>query len=129
MESLILNGLRSGTKKCVAQYNIIVKETGAKCVVTSSWRVNRRSIKELQELFWSQGLDVEVIGFTPVLNEERGFEIKTWLEDHRCDKYVIIDDKTDDILPYFPTNVIRPVSYIGLTKELANNAINVLKSL
>ena len=33
-------------------------------------------------------------------------EIKQWLKDNKFDKYIIIDDKISDILPYF-NNVIH----------------------
>lgn len=113
--------------KCINEYNRIIEETGAKCVVSSSWRVNRRDVRLLQNVFIDQGIYVDVIGYTPILNAERGLEIKTWLDDYKVDKFIILDDKMDDIKPYFFSGLIQPVSYIGLTKELADKAIQYLK--
>ncbi len=115
-------------KKCVIQYNRIIEETCAKCVVSSSWRVNKQEIRLLQNLFIDQGVFVDVIGFTPVLNLERGFEIKTWLDEYKVDKFIILDDKMDDIKPYFISGLIQPICYIGLTKELADKAIEYLNT-
>lgn len=117
-------------KKSVAEYNRIVEATDAKCVVTSTWRVSRQSVRELQELFIQQGVDVEVIGFTPVLNEDRGLEIETWLHDNNECNYVIIDDNMTGIKGlYNLRNFIQPIGYIGLTAEHADQAIAYLKDI
>jgi len=115
-------------KSCIDEYNRIVAETDAVCVVTSTWRVRRQSVKELQELFIQHGLDVEVVGFTPVLSEDRGFEIETWLAENKtAENYVILDDNMSAIDTYYNLkNFVKTVGYIGLTKEDADKAIKML---
>ena len=69
-----------------------IEETGAKVVVSSTWRI-RRTIGEL-----AAGLDMPVVGKTPRNNDERrrGGEIKDWLTDHpEVTAYAIVDDDSD----------------------------------
>ena len=44
-------------------------------------------------------------------------EIKTWLSNNKVDSYVVIDDKTSDIVKYVG-NVVKVRSCIGLTHEV-----------
>lgn len=89
----------------------LVKETGCKIVLSSTWRIGR-TIEET-----SKGLDVEVIGHTPQLSACRGEEIKEWLSLNKVDKYAIVDDDgdmLDEQKPFFvQTNPIEGLSYIN----------------
>lgn len=64
--------------------------TGAKVVLTSSWRY-RTNAKYLKELL----LEYDIIpDSTPYLNNRRGLEIKEWLEEHSdIENFVILDDE------------------------------------
>ena len=67
--------------------------------------------------FIQKGIDVEIYDFTPHIDQaDRGLEIKTWLSNNKVDSYVVIDDKTSDIVKYVE-NVIKVRSWIGLTSE------------
>ena len=58
---------------------------------------------------------------------DRGAEIFKWLHDHDDCTYVILDDETEDIKPYFNESVIVKTSYkTGLTKEDVKKAIQIL---
>lgn len=83
----------------VARLNQVLAQTGAKVVVTSTWRIGS-TIDELQALLDSRGFIGEVLGMTPDLFHEnarraRGEEISRWLEDHEdlhVSLYAVVDD-------------------------------------
>ena len=69
-----------------------IDETGAKTVLTSSWR-NSNDIGPLRELLAKYEIYFDV---TPFINWERGLEIKQWLLEHnRVEDYIILDDAFD----------------------------------
>ena len=70
-----------------------IDETGAKTVLTSSWR-NSKDIGPLRELLAKYEIYFDV---TPFINWERGLEIKQWLLEHnRGEDYIILDDEIYD---------------------------------
>lgn len=70
-----------------------IDETGAKTVLTSSWR-NSNDIGPLRELLAKYEIYFDV---TPFINWERGLEIKQWLLEHnRVEDYIILDDEIYD---------------------------------
>ena len=70
-----------------------INETGAKTVLTSSWR-NSKDIIPLRKLLASYGISFDV---TPFINWDRGLEIKKWLAEHeQVEDYVILDDEIYD---------------------------------
>ena len=127
---------------CVARVNRILQETGAKLVVSSSWR----DMADLAYIFKGVGLPTE-FGVTPfadkvfnlnplrdMFGEEdvrywRGSEIKWYLEHNTNEDYVycILDDDWDMLpeqLEYF-VNTNNPS---GLTDELMYKAIDILNN-
>ncbi len=109
--------------------NRIIDETGAKIVLSSSWRLD--GINRINSLFKHFGLP-RLYDITPSLCERfgslcRGKEIDKWLNEHpEVTKYVILDDDTDmeeHQLPFF----IKTDPYKdGLNNEVANKAIKIL---
>lgn len=139
----------------VANLNLIILETGAKVVISSTWR-HGRSVEDLQSLLNQVGFIGEVIGKTPnisaKLNTEdsdytvpRGCEIDWWLktkgafqrinwskkvqqeyiERSIVKNYVILDDDSD-MLYGQREHFIKTSNSHGLTKELTETAIKVL---
>jgi hypothetical protein len=123
--------------------NYLVGKTGAKVVVSSSWRKSR-TVDELKTLLKSNGFEGEVIDKTPVLyfkNKDypysvpRGCEIKAWLEINKGilgqkmskTKYIILDDDSD-MLYWQRTNYFRIDPYVGLTNNVAYRAVRFLNS-
>jgi len=122
--------------------NHITDETGAKIVVSSSWR-NGRSVSALQELLSLMGVTGEIIGKTPRLqftglegydySIPRGNEIKAWLETNKDVlsvkmskvKYLILDDDTD-MLYWQREKFIQVDPYCGLTWNMINRAKQIL---
>lgn len=86
--------------ECVKRLNIILQETDAKLVVSSSWRFDM----ELKRYFETVGIPTD-FDITPSLTKEdengvltwpdRGDEVAEFLKDHPCDNYVILDDDMD----------------------------------
>lgn len=130
--------------EAVCALNKILAETGAKIVVSSTWRYNR-SIVELDQLLVHEGMPGGlVIGATPkFLDEEdtitswrngekitlfrgvpRHKEIRAWLDQHpEVDAWVVIDDDTD------AEPEILCDSFQGLTMEAADLAIEHLRRM
>lgn len=81
--------------RAVDELNRLVGLTGAKVVVSSTWR-RYHSVEELQKLLESRGFRGEVIGKTPELWCYRGAEIQDWLYEHlEVEQFVILDDDND----------------------------------
>ena len=78
----------------VALLNEIVRASGARIVISSSWRCTF-SLHELREILELVGLQAEIIDATPRVSLARGHEILLWLDtqDPRPD-YVVLDDDT-----------------------------------
>lgn len=133
--------------------NHVVEETGAKIVVSSTWRMS--GLKVMQCMWKQRKLAGEVIDITPVIYAQgvsipRGVEIDYWLRDNGfqrinwCDKtqlkylersqvknYIILDDDSDMLLCQ-SEHFLRcsrnhshkqSIEGYGLTSEIANEAI------
>lgn len=109
--------------ECMARLNRIIAETGAKVVISSSWRKFARWT-ELGPALLRHGLVADVIGETPdLVNDaewldrwrhregapftyermERGWEIREWLAAHpEVTRFAILDDCSDmdELLPW-----------------------------
>lgn len=114
-------------KDCISQLNRIVKETGAKIVVTSTWRLYK---DHYDAVLNQMNIEGEIIDKTVDLrnfdNAERGDEIEAWLSKHpEVEKFVILDDESDmkHLLPFL---IQSDFNKKGLTKELADRAIKML---
>lgn len=109
----------------VSWLNDLCKETGAKVVISSTWRMGR-AIEELKEIFLEVGATFEIIDKTPVLRDDayvRGNEIAKWIKDndeligeayYDYKDYVIIDDDSD-MLYSQRNNLFLTDTYSGLT--------------
>lgn len=113
----------------------IVDETGAKIVLSSTWRYDRDDPQhngdflELQEAFHKAGL--ELYSFTPVdaIGIRRGMEIRAWLGLHpEVDRFIILDDELFDFEErgLLPRLVKTEFADGGLTEAHAQEAIELL---
>ena len=102
---------------CKKLLNELIDETGAKIVISSSWRGS--GLEWLKRVWELEGMSGEIIGITPHFRDSRfsvprGCEIKAWLEekgfrhirwsreelqkhidDSGIENYIIIDDDSD----------------------------------
>ena len=70
-----------------------IDETGAKTVLTSSWR-NSKDIGPLREFLAKYEIYFDA---TPFIKWERGLEIKQWLSENKgVEDYIILDDEIYD---------------------------------
>lgn len=124
----------------------IIEETGAKIVISSSWRMS--GLKEMQRMWQYRNLAGDVIGVTPTCDEildrgilkfydkvDRGHEIQQWIDDNNVKCYCIIDDD-NDMLPSQMNNFVRTANNIdhkdcvdigyGLTRKCSEMVVEIL---
>lgn len=133
-------------EKACRNLEIIIKMTGAKIVISSTWRLS--GLKIMQEMWKARGLAGEIIDVTPITSDGvRGNEIDKWLksknyyypisdwdspawEEKRAEceieNYVIIDDDRDMLLDQADHFVHTP-AYHGLSdKKKMAEVISIL---
>lgn len=101
----------------------IVKETEAKIVLSSTWRLEDKDKRLVIKALANHGL--YIYDYTPHIKKEgtwteRRVEIQTWLDQNNVTKFAIIDDWTDAGIgdSFFQTK-----EEIGLTVEIAEKII------
>ena len=117
---------------CVNRIINICNNTGAKVVISSDWRISwygtqlRLGRMGLDENYILDKTPERIWINIPGFDHSRGAEINDWLEMHpECEKYVIIDDRTDfkdNQQPFF----IHVNPFVGFTDENMNKAIDLL---
>ena len=113
--------------EAVARLNTLLERTGAKVVISSSWRINS-PLTALQVLLRMRGFEGTSISKTELLSgAERCEEIQEWLDRHpEVTSYVILDDNTDaEIEGHFIHTDMR----VGLTDADVEEAIEILGKL
>lgn len=131
--------------KIVALINGICQETGAKIIVSSSWRLATTQPYNVIEVMRLAGFTADIAGQTPFLGPiiPRGHEIAEYIKIHdlQLGQFVIIDD--DDMTPWYPMNGHLPkdgykkhggrwlqtTGVTGLTPKQALRAIKMLGAL
>ena len=122
-------------ERCVNWLRYIIMKTGAKIVISSTWR--SKGLNRMKEMWAKRGLPGEVIDITPVTidpaivelyaatnNEaDRGYEIQEWIDINQPQKYCIIDDQ-NDMLDHH--NFVKVDKRFGISKLDANKVIALL---
>jgi hypothetical protein len=107
-------------KRLLARLQKLLSGTGAKVVLSSSWRLD--PIGLLAARHWG----IPFIGVCPDMpRSARCKEVLKWLSDHpKAKRFAVIDDEDDglDGLPLF-----QPSSKTGLTPEIAKGVEKYLK--
>lgn len=125
------------------EYNLawIIRETGCKIVISSSWR--HSGLNEMQRMWEQRSLPGEVVDITPnltygsgkITSMPRGMEIKAWLDENYHDAYAILDDDNDMLEEQLSHFVCTSGNNhhadcidagYGLTKECAQKVIEIL---
>jgi hypothetical protein len=116
----------------VARVNRILSVTGAKVVISSSWRAH--GLPYCIAFLENAGFKGEVIGATPFREREwgkrsppRGLEIQDWMDANPgVERFVILDDEGDmeHLLPF----LIRTSMVDGLQDSHVDEAVRALKS-
>ena len=121
----------------VTRLNRVLSATGAKVVISSSWR-KLLDPDELRRVLRDHGFDGEVIGETPDgPNDpafvdwhdriERGHEIAHWLAEHHGEVtgFVILDDCSD--MAWLRPKLVQTDASVGFTDADAEAAIRMLE--
>jgi len=122
------------SKKAVKNLNKLIRLTGAKIVISSTWRLFH-SLEELQNIFKKQKIRGKIISTTSIekatIEEDipRGQKIADWLEQHpEVEQYVIIDDDIQaDCIQFHPFNCVETSYKRGFSPEdRFNEALAIL---
>lgn len=124
---------RHGDPACVARLNRITDATGARIVVSSTWRFQ----PDIKDKMAAWGVTGEVIGITPdgskrdanglYVSVPRGHEIYDWMFANHYDgtRIAILDDDNDmELLVDF---LVRTDTYLGLQDADVDKAIALLQ--
>jgi alkanesulfonate monooxygenase SsuD/methylene tetrahydromethanopterin reductase-like flavin-dependent oxidoreductase (luciferase family) len=105
----------------------IVAETDCKIVLSSAWR----HFAEFTD-YWLDRMGRDYIkdihiGITPLVGyDNRAEEIQAWIDTHKVDSFVVLDDDHIDSLVRFGERFIQTMYEDGLTPEIAEKAITAL---
>lgn len=115
-------------RACLKNLARIVRRTGAKVVITSTWKTGKESLAILRARLAEYG--VPVYDCTKMIGD-RGAEIKEWLSEKRDVsgvRYVVLDDEINDIVGYIgKAGVIEVDGECGLSFWDSLKAIDYLK--
>jgi hypothetical protein len=120
----------------VKRLNHIIQRTGAKVVLSSSWRYAFPNFKDLEPILRKRGFEGELVDRTKLGKEMllrhekgagiRGYEVAEWLERHpSVDSFVILDDADD--FPGLDDRLVRTRWATGLLDEHVTLAIKILE--
>lgn len=128
---------------CVERVNRILKETNARLVISSSWRLDKYLVDTLKQVGLNVEFDVTPSWKDTPYHEQfkcRGDEIQDFLNKHPHINYVILDDD-DDMLDEQRDHFVRTCAGVerygdikrieecggtGLTEKLTTKVIEIL---
>ena len=111
--------------RAIELVNYILDNTDAKLVISSDWRFD----EDLVPCLKYHKLRYDVFGITPFdKHARRGYEIQKYMLSLKCniENYCIIDDNVYNMIPTQYGNIVQTTYENGLTKELADKAIEIL---
>lgn len=124
----------------VRALNAITDQTGARLVLSSTWRFiyggkgGGRRLADLRGVFHEVGIKAPLIAATPLDVQNRGEAIVAWLRanreagEHGGARFVIIDDEPRT---NFPSSVRKHVLEVdgayGLNEQHVERAVNILR--
>jgi hypothetical protein len=131
-----INGLSKDTLKLdpisVILLRRIVETTGAKIVISSSWRIGTK-IEDFHDVFdvYDWNTREIIIDKTKVSGKIRGDEVELWLIDHihlGIEKFAIIDDESD-FKPAQKPFLVQTQSSLGLSHISYNKCLEILGAI
>ena len=129
---VVVQGAKLFDPQAIAHLNHIVSSSGCLVVVTSSWRHNH-SKSVLEGWMMEAGYEGRLDYSAPIYPRHRGDQIAIFLQHHRelvgtVPPYAILDDEfTDEEKQQHPGRVVATTYQHGLTAELADRVIELLK--
>jgi hypothetical protein len=127
------DGFAMFNSKSVKALQKIISETNASILLTTSHKSNY-SIAQWYSMFKLRGIDAKNIGrlSSDSLPSNRKDEILNWFRINHTpgESFVIIDDDKmlNDLPESLKHNLVLTSSSVGLTEELADEAIAILKN-
>jgi len=127
------DGFPMFSRKAVHALQKIISETDANILLTTSHKSKYNS-HQWQAIFQSRGIIANEINQLPdnYLDLNRKDEILKWhqLNQSHAENFVVIDDDKllNDLPPNIKSNLILTSPSVGLTDELANDAIDILNN-
>lgn len=114
-------------KQAIGWLNELYRKIPYDVVISSTWRIGM-NIDDFRKLFLKSGFNpqIEIIGVTPILYQQRGYEIQQWIDDNNFKgKFIIIDDDSDmcHLLPL----LVRTDCQLGFTIYDYEKALSLLK--
>jgi len=130
-----LNGPDHIDSNMVLNLNNIINATGAKVVISSTWRCSM-SQDQIQDHLNKFGFTGTIIGMTDDNNKARFTQISDWLDNNTVSDFIILDDMgvMDHLLnmPSFKKlaskHFFQTDSLIGLTKDISDIIISRLNN-
>lgn len=133
-------GFNQLNKETIKNLNTVTDITGAKIVISSSWRLGCATperFEVLKDFINSHGVTGEIIGRTPVgseyadpvstlmMSKPRGQEIQMWLDQHpEVTCFVIVDDMSD--MEHLTPHLAQTDFETGLTDRVSVKMIEKL---
>lgn len=122
-------------KDMVAHLNWIIKSTGVKVVISSTWR-SSMSAAQIHDHLSKFGFDGDIIGCTADNGKARFAQISDWLDDHGAHDFIILDDMSVmDHLLHLPAfakiakiHFFQTDKSVGLTSDIADKIIDRLNN-
>ncbi len=136
-----IHGILGVSRSKVKRLKRILDETGAKIVLVSSWKYDYHNYITGHENVWGKYLrnklrkdkiDImdDTYRYDRSAGQNRGLEIKTWLEEttEQIESWIVLDDEIFcDYTTYdIPKHLVKTKDATGLTEELADKAIELL---
>lgn len=113
----------------ISLVNNIVEKTGAKIIISSSWRL-LADIDELKTLLKEKGLKGEILDVTAKGGKEhddRWKHIESKIKEYKPSSFVILDDDHISTEKNFKNpNFVKTQDHTGLTKADVEKAIDIL---
>lgn len=115
--------------KCLNNLMILVQTLEnnnyrVKIILSSTWRLSEIDYEIVNARLAEYGLKLS--GKTPNLRAIRGEEIMSYLSDKFYNDIIILDDDINDIINFYPHNVIKTNFKTGFTKSCLNKAIKLI---
>ncbi len=125
------DGFPRFSRKAITSLRKIISETGADILLTTSHKSNYY-IDEWRNIFFNRGVrNVKISKLNKNSSRlNRRDEIMRWVANSNEKQFVIIDDdKSLNELPYkVKSRLVQTSATVGLNEELADSAIEILKS-
>ncbi len=121
------------TPELVKRVSNFRKEIDAHIVIASTWR-KHFDIAEIQFMLEHHGFENAeyVIDYTPILEQQRQYEIMAWLQEHNdVENYVILDDNTgeDPDWDLVDNHWVRVNFEVGLQYDDLHRAKEILRTV